>query len=127
MKTLERISNVAGSTFVVWVILFAILAYVFPNGFTWIAPHISLVLGIIMFGMGLTLSLEDFKGIVKTPKSVLIGVFAQYTIMPLLAYGLSNLFQLPPEDAVGDSLVGCCPGRTASNVITFFAKVNTSI
>jgi len=127
MKTLERISNVAGNTFVIWVILFALLAYVFPGGFTWIAPHISLVLGIIMFGMGLTLSLEDFKGIVKTPKSVLIGVFAQYTIMPLLAYGLANLFQLPPEVAVGVILVGCCPGGTASNVITFLAKGNTAL
>ncbi len=127
MKTLERISNVVGSTFVVWVILFAILAYVFPGGFTWIAPHISLVLGIIMFGMGLTLSLEDFKGIVKAPKSVLIGVFAQYTIMPLLAFGLANLFQLPSEVAVGVILVGCCPGGTASNVITFLAKGNTAL
>ncbi len=127
MKTLERVSNVAGNTFVIWVILFAILAYVFPGGFTWIAPHISLVLGIIMFGMGLTLSLEDFKGIVKAPKSVLIGVFAQYTIMPLLAFGLANLFQLPPEVAVGVILVGCCPGGTASNVITFLAKGNTAL
>ena len=127
MKTLERISNVAGSTFVVWVISFAILAYVFPNGFTWIAPHISLVLGIIMFGMGLTLSLEDFKGIIKAPKNVLIGVFAQYTMMPLLAFGLANLFQLPPEVAVGVILVGCCPGGTASNVITFLAKGNTAL
>lgn len=127
MKTLERISNVAGSTFVVWVISFAILAYVFPSGFTWIAPHISLVLGIIMFGMGLTLSLEDFKGIVKAPKSVLIGVFAQYTMMPLLAFSLANLFQLPPEIAVGVILVGCCPGGTASNVITFLAKGNTAL
>jgi len=127
MKTLERISNVAGSTFVVWVISFAILAYVFPNGFTWIAPHISLVLGIIMFGMGLTLSLEDFKGIIKAPKNILIGVFAQYTMMPLLAFGLANLFQLPPEVAVGVILVGCCPGGTASNVITFLAKGNTAL
>lgn len=127
MKTLERISSVAGNTFVIWVILFAILAFIYPSGFTWIVPHISLVLGIIMFGMGLTLSLEDFKSIIKAPKSVLIGVFAQYTIMPLLAFGLAHLFQLPPEVAVGVILVGCCPGGTASNVITFLAKGNTAL
>lgn len=81
MKALERISTVAGNTFAIWVILFGVLAFIFPSGFSWIAPHISLLLGIIMFGMGLTLSLEDFKGIVKAPKSVIVGVVAQYTIL----------------------------------------------
>ena len=127
MKLLENISRFAGNTFAIWVILFAILAFFIPDGFTWIAPHISLLLGIIMFGMGLTLSLDDFKGIVKAPKSVFIGVLAQYTIMPLLAFGLANLFQLPPEVAVGVILVGCCPGGTASNVMTFLAKGNTAL
>lgn len=127
MKTLERISSFAGNTFAFWVIIFAILAYFIPTGFTWIAPHISLLLGIIMFGMGLTLSLEDFKGIVMAPKSVILGVIAQYTIMPLLAFGLANLFNLSPEVAVGVILVGCCPGGTASNVMTYLAKGNTAL
>lgn len=127
MRLLERISTVAGNTFAVWVILFGVLAFVFPGGFSWIAPHISLLLGIIMFGMGLTLSLNDFKGIMKAPKSVIIGVVAQYTIMPLLAFGLATGFQLPPEVAVGVILVGCCPGGTASNVMTFLARGNTAL
>lgn len=127
MKTLERISTFAGNTFAIWVILFGVLAFSFPGGFTWIAPHISLLLGIIMFGMGLTLSLDDFKRVVKAPKSVAIGVVAQYTIMPLLAFGLATLFQLPAEVAVGVILVGCCPGGTASNVMTFLAKGNTAL
>ena len=127
MKLLENISRFAGNTCAFWVILFAILAFFIPDGFTWIAPHISLLLGIIMFGMGLTLSLDDFKGMVKAPKSVFIGVLAQYSIMPLLAFGLATLFQLPPEVAVGVILVGCCPGGTASNVMTFLAKGNTAL
>lgn len=127
MRTLERVSSFAGNTFAIWVILFAILAFFMPNGFTWIAPHISLLLGIIMFGMGLTLSLDDFKGIVEAPKGVFIGVLAQFTIMPLLAFGLANVFQLPPEVAVGVILVGCCPGGTASNVMTFLARGNTAL
>ncbi len=127
MKTLERISTFAGNTFAIWVIIFGVLAFTFPDGFTWIAPHISLLLGIIMFGMGLTLSLDDFKGVVKAPKNVFIGVIAQYTIMPLLAFGLATVFQLPPEVAVGVILVGCCPGGTASNVMTFLAKGNTAL
>ncbi|HLR71895.1 MAG TPA: bile acid:sodium symporter family protein [Pseudogracilibacillus sp.] len=127
MRVLERISTVAGNTFAVWVILFGVLAFVFPEGFSWIAPHISLLLGVIMFGMGLTLSLNDFKGIIKAPKSVIIGVIAQYTIMPLLAFGLATAFQLTPEVAVGVILVGCCPGGTASNVMTFLARGNTAL
>lgn len=127
MRTLEKISSFAGNTFAIWVILFAILAYFMPQNFTWIAPHISLLLGVIMFGMGLTLTIEDFGEIFKAPKSVLIGVIAQYTIMPLLAFGLATVFQLPPEVAVGVILVGCCPGGTASNVMTYLARGNTAL
>ncbi|MBM7702016.1 bile acid:sodium symporter family protein [Metabacillus iocasae] len=127
MKTLERISSFAGNTFALWVILFGVISFLFPEGFTWIGPHIPLLLGIIMFGMGLTLSLDDFKSILKMPKAVFIGVLAQFTIMPLLAFGLATLFQLPPEIAVGVILVGCCPGGTASNVMTYLAKGNTAL
>lgn len=127
MKALEKISSFAGNTFAIWVILFAALSFFFPGGFTWIAPHISLLLGIIMFGMGLTLTLGDFKSVFKAPKSVFVAVVAQFTVMPLLAYGLATVFQLPPEVAVGVILVGCCPGGTASNVMTFLAKGNTAL
>ncbi|GGB60953.1 bile acid:sodium symporter family protein [Virgibacillus dakarensis] len=127
MKTLEKISNFAGSTFALWVILFAVLSFFLPGGFTWIAPHISLLLGVIMFGMGLTLSLSDFKAVFQAPRSVFITVLAQFIVMPLLAYGLATIFQLPPEVAVGVILVGCCPGGTASNVMTFLAKGNTAL
>lgn len=127
MKTLEKISNFAGSTFALWVILFAVLSFFLPGGFTWIAPHISLLLGVIMFGMGLTLSLSDFKAVFQAPRSVFIAVLAQFIVMPLLAYGLATIFQLPPEVAVGVILVGCCPGGTASNVMTFLAKGNTAL
>lgn len=127
MKVLERISTVAGNTFAIWIIIFATLAFFMPNGFSWIAPHISLLLGIIMFGMGLTLTTDDFKRVVKAPKSVLIGVVAQYTIMPAIAFCLATVFKLPPEIAVGVILVGCCPGGTASNVMTYLAKGNTAL
>lgn len=80
-----------------------------------------------MFGMGLTLTTDDFKRVVKAPKSVLFGVVAQYTIMPAIAFGLATVFKLPPEIAVGVILVGCCPGGTASNVMTYLAKGNTAL
>ncbi|WP_174614390.1 bile acid:sodium symporter family protein [Virgibacillus ihumii] len=127
MKTLEKVSTFAGNTFAFWVILFGVLSFIFPGGFTWIAPYIALLLGVIMFGMGLTLSLDDFKRVFKAPKVVIAGVAMQYTVMPLLAYGLATVFQLPPQVAVGVILVGCCPGGTASNVMTFLAKGNTAL
>ena len=75
-----------------------------------------------MFGMGLTLNLKDFKIVFSRPKDILIGCLAQFTIMPLLAWALSRLFQLDEALALGVVLVGCCPGGTASNVITYLAK-----
>ncbi|BAC12950.1 sodium-dependent transporter [Oceanobacillus iheyensis HTE831] len=127
MKSLEKVSIFAGNTFAIWVLLFGVISFIFPSGFSWIAPHISLLLGIIMFGMGLTLTPNDFKGVIKTPKSVLIAVILQYTIMPIIAYCLAVVFQLPPAIAVGVILVGCCPGGTASNVMTYLAKGNTAL
>ncbi|CAD2078427.1 putative sodium-dependent transporter YocS [Jeotgalicoccus coquinae] len=127
MRALIKLSTFIGNTFAVWVILFAALAFALPGGFTWISPYINLLLGIIMFGMGLTLKFNDFKQVVKAPKEVITLVVAQYTIMPLLAVGLVFLFQLPPEIAIGVILVGCSPGGTSSNVMTFLAKGNMAL
>ncbi|WP_110927874.1 bile acid:sodium symporter family protein [Bacillus massiliglaciei] len=127
MKKLAKISVIAGNSFAIWVIIVAVLALLMPDWFTWIAPYISILLGIIMFGMGLTLSPGDFKAVFKEPKSVFIGVICQFTIMPGVAYLLAVLLNLPPEVAVGVILVGCCPGGTASNVIAYLAKGNTAL
>lgn len=86
---------------------------------TW---YINPFIGLIMFGMGLTLSAHDFRVVFSRPKDVVMGCLAQFTIMPLMAWLLSLLFSLPKELALGMILVGCCPGGTASNVITFLAK-----
>ena len=75
-----------------------------------------------MFGMGLTLNLKDFKIVFSRPKDVIIGCLAQFTVMPLLAWLLTRLFSLDEALALGVVLVGCCPGGTASNVITYLAK-----
>jgi len=99
MRTVERISLFAGNPFAIWVVLFAALAFFAPDGFTWIAPYISILLGIIMFGMGMTLSLDDFKVVLKQPKKVAIGVIGQFTVMPFIAFGLAVGFRLPPEVA----------------------------
>lgn len=114
-------------TFALWVIVFAALALWQPELFVWLKAYIPWILGIIMLGMGMTMTVDDFKGVLQSPKAVLIGVVAQFVVMPGLAYALCKLFNLPPEIAVGVILVGCCPGGTASNVITYMAKGNVAL
>ena len=101
----------------------ALLALVFPATLQQVPTKvINYLLGVVMFGMGLTLRLQDFKIVFSRPKDVVIGCLAQFTVMPLLAWALSRLFQLDEALALGVVLVGCCPGGTASNVITYLAK-----
>ena len=105
------------------VLVVAAVAMFLPESFIWIdTKTINPLLGVIMFGMGLTLSPNDFKIVLSRPKDILVGCLAQFTIMPLLAWLLTLAFSLPKELALGVILVGCCPGGTASNVITYLAK-----
>ena len=119
----KRICNfIAGN--MGWIVLvIGVLSVVFPTPLAsidtmWINP----LLGVVMFGMGLTLNPTDFKIVFSRPKDVIIGCMAQFTIMPLTAWMLTLLFHLPEDLALGVILVGCCPGGTASNVITYLAK-----
>ena len=101
----------------------ALIALACPEALSRVRPTvINYLLGLVMFGMGLTLKLHDFKIVFSRPKDVIIGCLAQFTIMPLLAWGLACLFRLDEALALGVVLVGCCPGGTASNVITYLAK-----
>lgn len=127
MKTLERISKFVGGTFAIWVLLFAAMGFFLPGTFLHFKSYISLLLGIVMFGMGLTLSASDFKEVFKRPKDVAIGVIGHYIIMPLIAYFLAVGLHLPPDIAVGVILVGSCPSGTASNVMTFLAKGDVAL
>lgn len=107
----------------VLVLLSALAALLFPDTVGHLKPRlINPLLGVIMFGMGLTLKAEDFKVVFSRPKDVLVGCLAQFTVMPLLAFALTRIFKLEPALAIGVILVGCCPGGTASNVITYLAK-----
>ncbi|WP_329760056.1 bile acid:sodium symporter family protein [Acinetobacter pittii] len=127
MAAFLRFPQFIQKTFALWVIVFAVLALWQPEFFVWLKAYIPWILGIIMLGMGMTMTVDDFKGVLQSPKAVLIGVVAQFVVMPGLAYVLCKLFNLPPEIAVGVILVGCCPGGTASNVITYMAKGNVAL
>ena len=127
MKVLAKMSQFVNKTFALWVVIFGIAGFVFPEIFKQIGPWIAPLLGVVMFGMGLTLSPSDFREIFRRPRDVFLGILAQFTIMPGGAFLLCYALDLPPDVAVGLMLLGCCPGGTASNVVTFLARGDVAL
>ncbi len=115
--------------FAIWIFVASLVALIYPPSFLWLnlKQTIDPMLGVIMLGMGLTLTVGDFTRIAKMPFSVLLGVALQFTIMPLAGYGVAQLFQLDTPLAVGLILVACCPGGTASNVISYIARADVAL
>jgi len=85
------------------------------------------LLQIIMFGMGSQMSVKDFAGVIKMPKGVVIGIVAQYSIMPIVGFSIASLFNFPAEIAAGILLIGCAPSGLASNVMSYIAKANLAL
>lgn len=110
-----------------FVLLIGVVGAARPQTLTWVGPYVGWLLGVVMFGMGMTLTFQDFKRVLQRPWEVLLGVVAQFLIMPLAAWFLVWLFALPPELAIGVVLVGTCPGGTASNVISYLAKGDVAL
>ena len=121
MKKIGKISSFLTKYIGVIIIIFSVLAFFWRDGFAWTTNYTSMFLGIAMFGMGLTIKMGDFQVVFSRPKEILIGCLAQYTVMPFLAWILAVVLRLPEDLALGVILVGCCPGGTASNVITYIA------
>ena len=121
MTKIGRISSFLTRYIGVIIIIFSIIAFCWRDGFAWTTNYTSMFLGIAMFGMGLTIKMGDFQVVFSRPKEILIGCLAQYTVMPFLAWILAVVLKLPEDLALGVILVGCCPGGTASNVITYIA------
>ena len=122
LSVLRRLSVVLTRFMGVIIIAFSALALWQPRIFSWVAPHISAMLGIIMLGMGMTLHWQDFSHVLRHPRDLGLGLVVQFGCMPLLAFALCHVFALPPELAMGMILVGTAPGGTASNVLTFIAR-----
>lgn len=129
MKTLEKISGWAGKYMAIIALLVAIIALVFPDPVKGVikTSYVNTLLGIVMFGMGMTLKISDFKVVFTKPKAVITGILSQFIIMPLLAFLLVKIFNLDPALAVGVILVGSCPGGTSSNVMTYLAKGDVAL
>ncbi|RIM31947.1 bile acid:sodium symporter family protein [Staphylococcus cohnii] len=124
---LSKVSKFATNTFLVWMLIAAIIGFIFPTQLATLSSWVPYLLGIVMLGMGLTIDPKDFKIIFQAPRSVIVGVILQYTIMPLSAFLIVKLFHLPPEIAIGVILVGCCPGGTSSNVMSYLANANVAL
>lgn len=103
------------------------IALVYPPSFTWGKDYISPFLGVIMFGMGVTLTGDDFLRVWVSRRAVIIAALSQYTVMPLLGLVIGYLFNLPSEIALGLVILGSCPGGTASNVIAYLAGGNVAL
>ncbi|MDL5046525.1 bile acid:sodium symporter family protein [Oscillatoria amoena NRMC-F 0135] len=125
---MSRLLAIAANLFPLWVLLGAAVALIEPRAFDWYqAAWINPTLAIIMLGMGLTLSFDDFKGIGKMPRAVAIGFIAQYSVMPFMGWSVASLFNLPTPMKVGLILVSCCPGGTASNIVCYIARANVAL
>ena len=121
--TMKRLCKLIADYMGILVLLAAIAALLWPETFGQVSPTlINPLLGAAMFGMGMALQFSDFRIVFSRPKDVITGCLAQFTVMPLLAWMLSKMFALDESLTLGMVLVGCCPGGTASNVITFLAR-----
>lgn len=130
--TFRQYESLKGFTYTIMVFAAVTAALFYPQYFqTWngfpLAALITPLIQLIMFGMGTSMSVDDFVGVVRMPKGVLIGVVSHFLIMPLLGFTLANLSGLEPEIAAGIILIGCSPNGMASNVISYLAKANLAL
>ncbi|KAL5565032.1 hypothetical protein UlMin_028196 [Ulmus minor] len=122
------IGEALSTAFPVWVALGCLMGLFKPSSFNWVQPRWT-VLGITltMLGMGMTLTLDDLRGAFAMPKELLAGFLLQYSVMPISGFLVSKLLNLPSHYAAGLILVGCCPGGTASNIVTYIARGNVAL
>ncbi|CAK7351783.1 unnamed protein product [Dovyalis caffra] len=124
----EVVSEAISTAFPIWVSLGCLWGLLRPSSFNWVTPQWSIVgLTITMLGMGMTLTLDDLSNAFAMPKEVLSGFVLQYSVMPLSGFLVSKLLNLPSYYAAGLILVGCCPGGTASNIVTYIARGNVAL
>lgn len=123
----DRSARIAVTVFPILILLAAAFGYFASPTAKTLGPWVNTLLGIIMFGMGLSLTVADFKLVLARPIPILLGVIAQYGIMPIVGFLVAWALRLPPDLAAGVILVGCAPGGTASNVVSYLAKADTAL
>ena len=123
---------VKGFSYTIWIFTAVTASMFYPHYFTSVGDFqlktlIVPLLQVIMFGMGSQMSLNDFTGVIKMPKGVIIGVGSHYIIMPLVGFGIANIFNFPSEIKAGIILIGCVPSGLASNVMSYIARANLAL
>jgi BASS family bile acid:Na+ symporter len=113
--------------FPLWALFGCALAYLWPPPFVAARPAIVPLLALVMFGMGLTLTFENFREVLRRPGLVSLGVGLQFLFMPFIGWLLVRLMELPAALAAGVILVGSCPGGTASNVVCYLARGDVAL
>ncbi len=129
---IRRFQLLKGYSFTIMIFAAVSLAMYYPQYFITVGEFrlsqlITPLMQIIMFGMGTSLSLKDFSGVIKMPKGVMVGLICQFSIMPLIAFSITKLFNFPNEIAAGIILIGSCPSGLASNVMAYLAKANLAL
>ena len=120
IHTLQNLSRQLASHASLFVTAIALLTFFIPELFVWVhGTTQTVILGIIMLTMGLTLTTKDFRILAHRPLDIFIGACAQFLIMPCVAYLLVHVFRMEPTLALGILLVGCCPGGVSSNIMSY--------
>lgn len=122
----EQAAN-SGRLFLIFVVVFCVAAWFLPETFAKGRPLIVPLLSVVMLGMGLTLTPEDFGRVLKQPSTVGLGAGLQFLVMPFSAYAISRMLGLSDEATIGMVLVGACPGGTASNVIAYLSRADVAL
>ncbi|KAK2638607.1 hypothetical protein Ddye_026402 [Dipteronia dyeriana] len=116
------------TAFPIWVSLGCLLGFIKPSSFNWVQPKWTIIgITLTMLGMGMTLTFDDLRGAFAMPKEIISGFVLQYSVMPISGFLVSKLLNLPSHYAAGLILVGCCPGGTASNIVTYIARGNVAL
>jgi len=122
----NRIISFYTKYFAVWVLIMGVIAYYYPRPFVAMEQYMTMFFALTMFGIGAVLSFDDFKRIGQRPTIIIIGSIAQFSIMPLGAFLVAKIFNLPDAMAIGLILAGCAPGAMASNVMCYIARADTA-
>jgi BASS family bile acid:Na+ symporter len=127
-------SKLRGYQFTAWIIAVVTAAMVYPQSFLHIGGFdmknkwvMLIAIQLVMFGMGVHMTLKDFAGVAKSPRGVFVGIFCHFTVMPLVGLALTKIFRFPPEIAAGIILIGSCSSGLASNVMAYIAKSNLAL
>jgi len=123
-----------GYQFTAWIVAVVAAAMIYPANFMHVGNFdmrnkwvMLIAIQLVMFGMGTQMSLRDFAGVAKSPRGVFVGIFCHFTVMPLVGFSLTKIFNFPPEIAAGVILIGSCSSGLASNVMAYIAKSNLAL